>query len=42
MKIKLMGFTPEQEEAFDEALERETNALHAQREEELYYKEGLE
>tara|TARA_R100001443_G_scaffold45152_1_gene58144 strand:- start:8 stop:136 length:129 start_codon:yes stop_codon:yes gene_type:complete len=40
MKIKLLGFTPEQEEAFNEQLERETDALMAKREEEQYKKEG--
>jgi len=40
--IRLLGFTPKQQEAFDEALERETNRIHAQHEEELFRKENKE
>ena len=41
-KVKLLGFTPDQEKGFYEQLERETDALMAQREEQLYREEGLQ
>ena len=39
-KITLIGFTEEQEKGFHEQLERETDALMAQREEEQWRQEG--
>ena len=39
-KFTLIGFTEEQEKGFHEQLERETNALMAQREEEQWRQEG--
>jgi hypothetical protein len=39
-KFTLIGFTEEQEKGFHEQLERETNALMGQREEEQWKREG--
>lgn len=43
MELKQLMFSPEEAKLFrEEQLRRQEEALLAQREEELYYKEGLE